>query len=294
MAALPGGPLVGAVGASLPPECAEMLANWSVTMMKNIPALYGMKLSDEAADEYLELTRASMKGVRGFSMMIAPSKEGDAILDGVLGIISTDDATDYLTKYEEAMDQFQKLIEESDSEFPYAIEITKAEIAGAKGLEVTTDMNAALAAQGGPPEVTQMFEKMFGEGGKLTAYILAVEEKKVLFSYGSEKTIERQIAALESGEPGLANEPSIEKTAALLPEDPVFVAYLSPRGTVAWFKHIATRFAPPHPLGEMPEFRETPALGFSAKIVTGGLETEFVVPTEFPEVVKEYIESVQP
>ena len=36
-----------------------------------------------------------------------------------------------------------------------------------KGLKVAMDMSAVLAAQGGPPEAAQMYEKMFGEDGKL-------------------------------------------------------------------------------------------------------------------------------
>ena len=291
--ALPGGPFVGAVGASLSPECAEQFASWSVEMMKNNPALYGMKLSDEAADKYLEMTLVSMKGMRGLSMMLVPSEEGEAILDGALGTINTDDATDYLTKYEKTMDEFRNLIEESDSELPYEVEVTKAAIAGVNGLKVTTDMNAALAAQRGSPQATEMFEKMFGEHGKLTVHLLAVDKDKILFSYGSEKTIERQIAALKSGEPGLVSEVSIQETTALLPKEAGLVAYLSPRGAVAWFKNIASLVALPHALGEVPEFPETPAVGFSAKIVSGGLETELVVPTELPKAVKEYIESVR-
>ena len=115
----------------------------------------------------------------------------------------------------------------------------------------------------------------------------------MLFSYGSEKTIERQIAALKSGDPGLAKEASIEKTVGLLPEDAGFVAYLSPRGTVAWVKNIVTQFVPLDALWEIPEFPETPAVGFSAKVVSGGLETELVVPAELPKAVKEFVQSVQ-
>ena len=286
---LPGGPFVGAVGASLSPECGELMMKWSIEMMKNNPALYGMKLSDEAADKYLELTLASIKGIRGFSMMMSSGVEDETILDGMLGIISTDDATNYLIKYEEAINQFQELIEESDNEFPYDMEVTRAEIADVKGLKVVIDMSAALTTRSGPPQATQMLENMFGENGKLNAHVLAVDKSKVLFSYGSEKTIERQIAALNSGAAGLTKEASIEKSVALLPQDASLVAYLSPRGVVAWLKsHVPLDF-----FEEMPEFPEMPAIGFSAKMVSGGLETELVVPAEVPQAVKEYVESVR-
>jgi hypothetical protein len=108
----------------------------------------------------------------------------------------------------------------------------------------------------------------------------------VLFSYGSEKTIERMMTALQSGEPGLDQEASIKKIKTLLPKDAGLVAYLSPRGMAAWVKNIATTLMPPGMLGEIPEFPETAAIGFSAKMVPGGLETELVVPAELPKIVR--------
>ena len=293
MAGLPGGPFAGVVGASLSPEWGELVAKWSVSMMKNNPALYGMELSEEAADKYLEAMLVSMEGFHGFSMMMGPGEEGAAILDSMLGIFSTDDAADYLAKYEGAMEQFQELIQESGSEFPFDVKLTKTQIAGAKGLKVVMDISAALTAQGGPPEATRMLERMFGEGGKLNAHILAVDRSMVMFSYGSERTMERQIAALKSGKPGLAQEACIEKTKRLLPEEAGMVAYLSPRGVVAWVKNVVAQFVPPGTLGEIPQFPETPAVGFSAKMVPGGLETELVVPVGLPKVIKEYVESAR-
>ena len=289
LAGLPGGAFVGAVGASLSPECGELLAKWSVDMMKHNPALYGIELSDEAADKYLELALASMKGFRGFSMVFSASEAGAAIFDGMLAIFSTDDASDYLANYEEAMEQFQELIKDSDSAMPFAMEITTAEIAGAKGLKVSMDMGAMLAAQEGQPEAAEMMKKMFGPHGKLTTHVLAVEKSKVLFSYGSEQAIAGQIAALQSGEPDLAKEASIKKAVALLPKGADMVAFLSPRGAVAWFSSLL----PPEALGNFAEFPETPAIGFSAKMDARGLQAEWVVPAEFPQAVKAYVESAQ-
>ncbi len=294
LADLPGGPFAGAMGASLSPKYGELMAKWSVEMMKKNPALYGKEISEEEADKFLELSLASTKGFRGFSMMASPGEAGKPLLDGVLGIFTVDNAANYLANYKKIMDQFQKIYENSENNTIPKMEMTQVEIAGKKGLKITTDMGSVLAAQGGPPEVAQMFEKIFGEDGKMTAHLLVVEKNKVLFSYGSQATIERQVTAFENGEPSLAQEASIQKTMALLPKEADLVAHLSPRGAVAWFKNIASRFMPPGLLAGILEFPETPTLGFSAKMVSGGLETELVVPTELPKAIKEYAESMQP
>jgi hypothetical protein len=90
-----------------------------------------------------------------------------------------------------------------------------------------------------------------------------------------------------------SQEASIKKIKTLLPKDASLIAYLSPRGMLAWVKNIATTLMPPGMLGEIPEFPETTAIGFSAKMVPGGLETELVVPAELPKVIKEYVERVR-
>ncbi len=291
---LPGGPFVGAVGASLSPECSELLTKWFRDMMASNPAIYGMELSEEEADELLEASLTSMQGLRGFSMALALSEEGESIVNGLFGIIVTEDAAGYLANYKEAMEQVRKIQKKLESAIPTVeMEATQAEIAGKKGLKIVMDMGAAMSAQGNPPELSQVFEKMFGGDGKITTYLLAIEKNKVLYSYDSEKTIERQIAALNSGAPSLAKEASIAKTTALLPEEASLVAHLSPRGMVAWSKNIAGNFLPPAMLGNIPEFPETPTIGFSAKMVSGGLETELIVPAELPKTIKEYAESMQ-
>ena len=46
-------------------------------------------------------------------------------------------------------------------------------------------------------------------------------------------------------------------------------------------------------LGEIPEFPEMPAVGSSARMVAGGLETEFVVPAELPKAVQKYVQGLR-
>ena len=289
LAGLPDGPFVGAFGASLTPECGELLGKWSVEMMKANPALYGIELSDEAADQYLELTLASMRALNGFSGLFSAAPENETLLGGMQGVIFTSDAQGYLATYEEAMAQFQELIDATEGKFPYEVEVAKAELAGVSGLRVTMDMSAVLGAQAGGPEAAAILDKMFGAGGKLTTHVLAATKDKVLFSYGSEQTVKRQLAAVQAGASDLATEASVAGALALLPQDADMVAFLSPQGAVAWFQQIA----PTEQLGEIPEFSQTPAVGFAAKIVAGGLEAECVVPAELPLAIKEYVESLR-
>ena len=115
----------------------------------------------------------------------------------------------------------------------------------------------------------------------------------MLFSYSSKKAIERQIAALKSGESGFDQAASIKQTQALLPEDVDMVAYLGPRGAVAWVKRILTDLLSPNAMEKLPEFPATPTIGFAARRASAVLEAELVVPAELPQAIKEFVKNAQ-
>ena len=293
LADLPGGPFTGVMGAAFTEECSDLLAEWSAAMVKNNPGIYQLNLSDEAAEKYEALSRASMQGMRGWSMKMSAGAEGESILGGLLGIVDTDNSAEYLQRYGSTVEEVMEVLEESAESLPYDMQVEPAEVAGLKGLKVVTDITAALEAQGGPPEAMEMFETMFGEGGKMTAHMLPVDEQSLLFSYGHQRTIRSQIESLQDGSPMLTAEASVTEALARLPAQAGLVALVNPHRAVAWAQRIAADVAPGQALGELPPFPETPAIAFSARSVAGGLETELVIPAELPQAVMGFVQQIQ-
>ncbi len=289
LAGLPGGPYVGAFSIAWSSECSEAVAKWSVSMMQYNPALMGVKLSAEEAQEYAKASALSMEGLRRMSMLMTPGTENEKLLETFLGIFDVEDSQKYLANYEKAMQVWLRLMEKSESPVLMQMEATQVTIGGLQGLKISMDMESMMAAQGAPLETTRMLERMFGNGGKMSAHVLAVDKNTILMSYAPVAAIEKTITTYQKNKTHLADDPGVAKIAALLLSEPDMLACLSPRGTVSWFGRVMNAVMPAGVTApELAEFPDTPPIGFSAKMVTGGMVAKWVVPAELPKAVKEF------
>jgi hypothetical protein len=156
------------------------------------------------------------------------------------------------------------------------------------------DITAAMGAQA-EPLAQQMMQKMFGEDGKMRAYLVQVDGTRVLMSYSAEPAVQKQIASLGEGAALLANDASVATTAELLPGDSPVVAYVSPQGCVAWFSRLMNvmmgAFGGGGPV--IPGYPATPPVGISIGLEGRVIETDVVFPTEMLQGLSKYIEQVQ-
>jgi hypothetical protein len=294
LAGLPGGPYVGIFSSAWSADCSAALAEWSVSMMQNNPAFGGMKLSEEEAEEYAQASLLSMQGLRRMAMRMTPGTEDEKLLANFLVVFDVDSVDKYLVNYKKALQVWQELMQKSESPMPMKMVASEVTVHGLKGLKITMDMQGLLDAQGAPPEAKGMIERMFGQGGKITVHVIAADKNTILLSYAPAAVIEQKIANYLKNKTQVADEPGVAKTAGLLLRNPDMVAYLSPRGAVAWFGRLMDAVLPPEvEKPELAEFPETAPIGISAKIVAGGLEAEMVVPAELPQAVMEYAQQMR-
>jgi len=294
LANLPGGPFVGALSATWSPEYSEGFAQWSVLMMRYQPFLRGMKLGEEEARQYAKASALSMEGVRRMAMFMASGEENEKLLENFTGMIDVVDADQYLANYEIALRGWQKLMEGSKSPISMKMEVEQVTVNGLQGLKISMDMKRLMDTQGAPPESTRMMEQMFGTGWTMTLHVLASDAHTILLSYAPAESIEKKIAAHQKNKTRLADEPGVSKIASLLPESPNMIAYLNPRGVVAWFQRLMGTVLPPGVQAPaIPDFPITPPIGFTSQIVNGGLESECVVPAELPKAIKDFIQRVK-
>ncbi|MEO2049500.1 MAG: hypothetical protein ABGX16_23325 [Pirellulales bacterium] len=224
----------------------------------------------------------------------APGEEDDRLFEGILGISDVDASDQYLVNYQTAMRVWQELSNQSETPIPMKMEAQQVTVNGLEGLRITIDMEGMLKAQNAPPQSRQMIEQMFGNGGKITTHVIAADANTILLSYASAESIEEVMVAYRNNKSRLADETGIPKIASLLGQNPDMVAYLSPSGIVGWISRLMGGVLPPGvEIPEIPQFPKTLPVGFSAKIVTGGFETELVVPARLPRVVKEFIPSIR-
>ena len=148
-----------------------------------------------------------------------------------------------------------------------------------------------LKKQFGDKEVTKGVNLEVPEG-KMTMFILPVNDEVVFGGIGSLEQVEQAAKALESGK-RLDGNSQVATTAALLPKDAIAVGYLNPQGAVNWVSRIISQVMPLAPIGQFPEFPETPPVGFAAQVSKQNIDIQMVVPKETIEGVKKYIEQMQ-
>ena len=122
---------------------------------------------------------------------------------------------------------YNRIAEKINSPMFQPAKVEKTEIDGTPALKVTMSVPQMPNM---PPESAKMMERMYGPGGKITAWIVPCNEHAVVFSYMSQEPLRQAIAAIKQGKPDLAGDAEIAKVAALLPPGADLERVLQPQG----------------------------------------------------------------
>jgi hypothetical protein len=258
-------------------------------MMKAAPDMYG--LNEEQTEKLAEISVETMKGIRGMSMMLGIAKPGGPLYAGMAGAIWSDDSEAFLTRYIEQTKASAKLAEGAEKSPLKSIKVEPVEIDGAKGYRVKMDLSS-MYSMPGMENQAKMLQKMYGEG-EMTAYILAADKNIVVFSYLSEDVAKKAIAAVKSADASLAADAGVAATAAKLPTDAAWYAYVSPTGTLEFVNNTLATFLPPGKEIKLPPFPETPPVGFSAKVDASGVWKRIYIPADVVKSIAPYAMQVR-
>ena len=276
LAGLPDGPFVFVLSGALPESMGEGLMEFSAEMMKAAPGIYGF--TDEQVDKLIEISGRSMKGLRGMSMMMGVGKPGDPIYSNFAVVERVDDSKAFLADYKKTIEAMNQLVKESESSIMGPSKLKDIEIGGVAGMRLT--MKIPMAPQvANVPDFDQIMEKLFGPGGKMIAFMAPADKHTIVAAYTSKKLLRECLQVAQGTKPGLAANPDVAKTAAMLPPGSQWVGYISPKGTIDFIKRVIPAFTPEGiDPPELPEFPETPPIGFGTKTTPDGVESQTVVP----------------
>ncbi len=296
LAGLPSGPFVFAGAGVMPEGMAEAMMKMSIGMMKAMPQLYG--LDEEQAEKLLRPSIEMMKSMRSMSMRLGVGKEGASIYSEMNGIMRVDDAASFMADYAKYMKAFSSAVGggEGATKGLFKIKSKEIEIDGRPALQFEMAIPTAGMGGTGPgaAEMKKMMERMFGPGGKIMVYIAAADDHTVVFVYTSKDELRRCLEAVRNPQGSLSADRGVAKTDALLPDDAPWVGYWSPGGTVAFVQRMMAMFVPATEEGfKLPDFPETPPVGFAAKLASGELQTDMVVPAAVLEASGKYVAEVQ-
>ncbi len=270
---------------------AGSMKSWmeiSFGMMRSYPG--GDKLTDEQIKKLSEISLKSMRGMRSMALLMGVGEGDEPLYSRMLLVMKTKDAKAYLDSYEAAMAEMMKIFKDADSPL-FSFESQRTEIDGLPVLKLTMNMEPFLMGQGQGPEAKKMLELMFGSDGKMDIYMAAADQQTVVGAYVSPKQLTPAVKAIQEGKPLLTDDASVAKTAAMLPPGAQWVGVLSPRGGAAFVARMMKAIVPPGAQGvpEIPEFPETPPLGFGVQLSPSGLDTDLAIPAAVLEAVSQVV-----
>jgi hypothetical protein len=205
--------------------------------------------------------------------------------------MKVDDARRFIANYQESVEKMRDILIATGLQFPFIQEVKKAKIGDDDGLELTVDMAAMFKNMPQNPASTKMLELMIGRGGKMTVYMVPIDDTTVAASYVNPDNIARIKAACKNPQGSLANDAHIEQTAKMLPPGAQWTGYLSPKGLADFVSVMVSAMVPAGARAGMPEFPETPPVGFAAEQSTKGLNLTIIVPGDALKGIGTYIKN---
>jgi hypothetical protein len=273
---LPDGPFVFALAGVLPESAGECLMGFSADFMKAAPGIYG--LNEDQVDELIDISRRSMKGLHGMSFMMGVGKPGDPIYGNIAVVEMVDDSKAFLADYRKTVEAMNRLLKDAQGSIMKPVKLKDVEIGDVSALKLT--MKISMAPQAAEmPGYDEIMEKILGPGGKMIAFIAPADKKTIVAAYTSKKLLRECLKAADGSSPGLAGDPQVAKTAAMLPSGAQWVGYISPKGTIDFIKRVIPAVTPEgRTAPKLPEFPETPPIGFAVKTTRDGIRSHTVVP----------------
>jgi hypothetical protein len=286
---------VFAAGGPIPPEHAELSSSFAARFLRAHPESYGFEeLTEDEWQQVQEAWQSAMKGVRSLSMMMLPGGAEDPLYSNIYAVIEVDDAAAYLKSYAESMVVWNKLLSRTTTGINLHYETTETELAGKKGLLLTADLSE-VANDPNVPMMKPLMEAMLGKDGKMLIYLIAANDTTVYMGVAEQDDVAARMDDVLKQEKGLTQSSDVEATLSLLNPQSGWVGIISPQGSVAWFTRLLGIFmaqfgqAPP----AIPEFPQSPPLGFALSIDDDCVSTEMVCPVDTLKAAAVYLKKIQ-
>ncbi|MGA2253924.1 MAG: hypothetical protein ABSG53_04620 [Thermoguttaceae bacterium] len=295
LSGVPGGPFVFAGGGVSISKLFEGYMDLAIGFIKSMKSVYGMSAEDleRMSKESIEVFRQ----VRSMSFVMKTGKRGDPIYSNMFSAMRVDDSQRFLELFEKSAENTSKLMQNAKQGMLKSMTVKRLEIAGKRALQ--QEMNFDLSRLGVPEVSRAMVDEMMGVGGKMLVYYVTADEHTVLMGIGVSQ--ERMVAALDvvkQPKKSLAEDADVSVTAAMLPADAQWVAYMSPRGYMQLTQRLMTAMMKNMPgmaaeAFSLPQFPKCPPVGFAVKAAPDELHGEIAVPAPMLQAAGEFVKDMQ-
>jgi hypothetical protein len=204
----------------------------------------------------------------------------------MLGIMRVKNSETFLADYEKFIARYNGIAGKIESPMFHPAQVEKTEMDGTAALKVTMRMPQMPNM---PPESVKMMERMYGPGGRITAWLVPCGEHAVVFSYMDREPLRKAIAAIKQGKPDLAADADVAKVAALLPKGATWSMYFSPKGFFEFLNRTLAAAPPPANAVKLPAFGPTPPVAMAMTSGPDEVEAHLVVPAEVVQEIGQLV-----
>lgn len=294
LASLPAWPYAVAVAGTF--GDSQMMEKWMRLSMQMMRAMAGdQEITDEQVERLVEVSRKSMQGLHGMSFVFGVPTEGGSIYSRMGLVMEVDDAEAYLDRYVQAMQQMQEILADVQG-LPYRIlSAERCQVAGMQGLKLEMQIMTQELVPGAE-QFEGMFDKLYGEDGKIVVYAAPINAKQVALAYVSEENLREMIQMAKSTGKGLAADSGIQVTSQLLSKDAKVAGFISPEGSLQFVRRMMEMVIPAEQkeqIPSIPAFPASPPLGFTMAFGGDAFEGALVLPVQTQNAFGEYIQMIR-
>jgi hypothetical protein len=223
---------------------------------------------------------SSLKGARSAAVMMAAIDTDTPLCRDLIGVVRADDPQEDLRG---SLKAISALMDNRNDAPIKSYHLDDAKIQDHDALRLTfTIPRTQQLVQG----FDELLDKLVGTGGRIVTYLIAADRQHLVFACQAKKELLQQACdALKPDQPGLSADAQAAQTAALLPRNPLAVAYFSPPGAITVVNRFLTQLPP---FRAAPDFPAVPAIGFALTSAPAELQGHLVLPVEVLRAIRGY------
>ena len=291
---LPAGRFVMAGGGAFSQDLLETWNKFQTGLMNSVRDVYGM--NQEQIDKLTEFaSRSKVEGLRSASMVLAPPGNSGLMTGGAIIVVRVDRSDAFMASYQNNAQQYREFVNRQADANPYlmAPELHDSEVIGMKALQVIVRAPSPTSYSSNASN-NSLMAAWLGPGNKHVAWIVPFDEHTVVIGYFNKDYLRRTIESMKQHTPGLAADPDVAKTVALLPAGANWVAYYSPAGLLPFIRRLPNSDpAAATLLARLPAFPPSPPLGFALTTGAHELSTHTAIPAELLPAARQYVDQLK-
>jgi hypothetical protein len=276
-----GGEFIVAADGALPRALTSAVASAYVrSIIDEMKTQEQLDIDEATLARFYQEVEQAANMVQAIAVFALPGNEQDGVYTNNFATVRVTSADAFVDHAGEVMRLWNQMNREARRGTQLIFDVDDLSIGERAAKQYSIDI---AAADGGPalPEIRQAMEKLFGPGGKLRFFIVAVDDQTVLLAAATPEQIASILQALDVKHPNDWNRDPLGVTNRLLPRDADWRVFFSPNGYTKWNARKMNAITGPVFGGPLvKEFPASPPIGAGGGVNERELWADFAAPVQ--------------